>query len=46
MAYRTLRHAQLLGGAREAFVARRCLERLERIQRRKATEHVQPHEKT
>ena len=39
VAHRALRHAQLLGRAREALVAGRGLESLERIEGRKAAEH-------
>ena len=39
VADRALRDAQLLGGAREALVAGRGLEGLERVQRRQAARH-------
>jgi hypothetical protein len=39
VAHRPLRHAQLLGGAREALVPGRSLESLERIEGRKTAEH-------
>jgi hypothetical protein len=42
MADGALRHAQLLGCAREALVAGRRLESLERIQRRQMARHKHP----